>query len=119
MLDLKQVNDDIHQKLVGVSNQRTLEFARYLAKRGQKTWIRYVVVPGWSDDDDSAHRLGEFIKDMKNIEKVELLPYHELGKHKWVALGEEYKLDGIHPPSKETMENVKAIIASYGHKVMY
>ena len=119
MLDLKQVNDEIHQKLVGVSNQRTLEFARYLAKRGQKTWVRYVVVPGWSDDDDSAHRLGEFIKDMKNIEKVELLPYHELGKHKWVALGEEYKLDGIHPPSKETMENVKSILESYGHKVMY
>ena len=51
--------------------------------------------------------------------KIELLPYHELGKHKWVAMGEEYKLDGVHPPKKETMERVKGILEQYGHKVMY
>ncbi|EPL6456441.1 MULTISPECIES: pyruvate formate lyase 1-activating protein [Providencia] len=119
MLDLKQINDDIHQKLVGVSNHRTLEFAQYLAKRNQKTWVRYVVVPGWSDDDHSVHLLGEFTKDMSNIEKIELLPYHELGKHKWETMGEEYKLDGVKPPSKEVMERVKNILESYGHKVMY
>ncbi|MBD3706045.1 radical SAM protein [Klebsiella pneumoniae] len=58
MLDLKQMNDEIHQNPVGVSNHRTLEFAQYLAKKNINVWIRYVVVPGWSDDDDSAHRLG-------------------------------------------------------------
>uniref|UniRef100_UPI0009ABB5A4 pyruvate formate lyase 1-activating protein n=1 Tax=Salmonella enterica TaxID=28901 RepID=UPI0009ABB5A4 len=63
MLDLKQMNDEIHQNLVGVSNHRTLEFAQYLSKKNVKVWIRYVVVPGWSDDDDSAHRLGEFTRD--------------------------------------------------------
>ena len=78
-----------------------------------------VVVPGWSDDDDSAHRLGEFTRDMGNVEKIELLPYHELGKHKWVAMGEEYKLDGVKPPKKETMERVKGILEQYGHKVMF
>ena len=119
MLDLKQMNDEIHQNLVGVSNHRTLEFARYLANKNINVWIRYVVVPGWSDDDDSAHRLGEFTRDMGNVEKIELLPYHELGKHKWVAMGEEYKLDGVHPPKKETMERVKGILEQYGHKVMY
>ena len=85
MLDLKQMNDEIHQNLVGVSNHRTLEFARY-GETQPAHWIRYVVVPGWSDDDKSAHLLGEFTKDMTNIEKIELLPY-ELGKHKWVAMG--------------------------------
>lgn len=74
MLDLKQIDDEIHQKLVGVSNHRTLEFARYLAKRNQKTWVRYVVVPGWSDDDHSVHLLGEFTKDMSNIEKSNYCP---------------------------------------------
>ncbi len=69
MLDLKQMNDEIHQNLVGVSNHRTLEFARYLSNKDIKVWIRYVVVPGWSDDDDSAHRLGEFTRDMGNVEK--------------------------------------------------
>ncbi|EEO88779.1 Pyruvate formate-lyase activating enzyme [Yersinia pestis Pestoides A] len=119
MLDLKQMDDSIHQNLVGVSNHRTLEFARYLAKRNQKTWIRYVVVPGWSDDDKSAHMLGEFTQNMSNIEKIELLPYHELGKHKWIAMGEEYKLDGVKPPTKEIMDRVKGILEGYGHKVIY
>ncbi|MFH8133987.1 pyruvate formate lyase 1-activating protein [Pantoea osteomyelitidis] len=119
MLDLKQINDDIHQILVGVSNNRTLDFARYLEKKGKRTWIRYVVVPGYTDDDDSAHRLGKFTQNMDNIEKIELLPYHELGKHKWIAMGEEYKLDGVSPPDKQTMDRVKNILASYGHKVMY
>lgn len=119
MLDLKQMNDEIHQNLVGVSNHCTLEFAKYLANKNVKVWIRYVVVPGWSDDDDSAHRLGEFTRDMGNVEKIELLPYHELGKHKWVAMGEEYKLDGVKPPKKETMERVKGILEQYGHKVMF
>ena len=119
MLDLKQMNDEIHQNLVGVSNHRTLEFAKYLANKNVKVWIRYVAVPGWSDDDDSAHRLGEFTRDMGNVEKIELLPYHELGKHKWVAMGEEYKLDGVKPPKKETMERVKGILEQYGHKVMF
>lgn len=109
MLDLKQMNDEIHQNLVGVSNHRTLEFAKYLANKNVKVWIRYVVVPGWSDDDDSAHRLGEFTRDMGNVEKIELLPYHELGKHKWVAMGEEYKLDGVKPPKKETMERASML----------
>lgn len=119
MLDLKQLNDDIHQKLVGVSNHRTLQFARYLANKGITSWIRYVVVPGWTDGDDSVHRLGQFIAGMGNIEKVELLPYHELGKHKWVAMGETYQLDGVRPPPKTTMERIKNLLSGYGHKVVY
>ena len=119
MLDLKQLDDSIHQNLVGVSNHRTLEFARYLAKRNQKTWIRYVVVPGWSDDDKSTHMLGKFTQNMTNIEKIELLPYHELGKHKWIAMGEEYGLEGVKPPTKEIMDRVKSILEGYGHKVIY
>lgn len=120
MLDLKHLDDDIHQNLVGVPNKRVLDFARYLQQRGQKTWIRYVVVPGFTDDERSARLLGEFIQDMDNIEKVELLPYHQLGAHKWEAMGLEYPLAGVNPPSKEVMENVKAVICSYTNaKVMY
>ena len=119
MLDLKQINDDIHQNLVGVSNHRTLDFARYLTKRNIRTWVRYVIVPGYTDDDDSAHRLGAFTRDMTNVEKIELLPYHELGKHKWQAMGEEYQLEGIQPPTVETLERIKTILLGYGHPVIY
>lgn len=119
MLDLKQINDDIHQDLVGVSNKRPLEFAQYLAKRNIKTWIRYVVVPGYTDDIESAQKLAEFIAPMKNIEKVELLPYHELGAHKWKTLGEEYPLEGVKPPSKEVMESIKAAFVEQGLNAKY
>ncbi|PKF49857.1 pyruvate formate lyase 1-activating protein [Enterovibrio nigricans] len=119
MLDLKQINDEIHQNLIGVPNKRVLDFARYLHQRGQKTWIRYVVVPGYTDDEDSARRLGEFIKDMDNIEKIEMLPYHQLGEHKWEAMGYEYELKDVGPPKKETMDMLKGILEEYGHKVMY
>ena len=77
------------------------------------------VVPGWSDDDDSAHRLVNFTRDMGNVEKSSSSPTNELGKHKWVAMGENTKLDGVKPPKKETMERVKGILEQYGHKVMF
>ena len=63
--------------------------------------------------------LGEFTQHMSNIEKIELLPYHELGKHKWIAMGEEYRLEGVKPPTTERMDHIRDILAGYGHKVMY
>jgi pyruvate formate lyase activating enzyme len=119
LLDIKQMNDDKHIELTKVSNHRTLQFAEYLAKRNQATWIRYVVVGGFTDDEASALQLAEFIKPMKNVEKVELLPYHELGKHKWEAMGETYQLDGVTPPSREIMEKIKAVFSSQGINAVY
>ncbi|QSX28780.1 pyruvate formate lyase 1-activating protein [Shewanella cyperi] len=119
LLDIKQMDDKRHQDLTSVSNQRTLQFADYLAKRGQPTWIRYVVVDGFTDDEDSAIRLAEFVGPMANVEKVELLPYHELGRHKWEALGEDYPLKDIRPPSRETMEKIKAVFVSRGINASY
>jgi pyruvate formate lyase activating enzyme len=121
MLDIKHMNDDIHIPLTHVSNKYCLEFDRYLAKKGKTIWIRYVVVPGWSDDDAGAHALGAFIRDELGgkVEKIEMLPYHELGKHKWTAMGEKYELDGVHPPKKEVMEHLKEILVSYGIKANY
>ncbi len=119
MLDLKQMNDEIHQKLVGVSNKRVLEFAKYLQKINKRTWIRYVVVPGWSDDDASAHQLGQFIQGMENIEKVELLPYHKLGAYKWETLGDKYMLEGVEAPPRETLDRIQHILESYGHHVSF
>ncbi len=119
MLDIKQMKDDIHQEFIGVSNTRVLDFARYLHKLGQKTWLRYVVVPGYTDDEESAQMLGEFIKDMDNIEKIELLPYHRLGAHKWQAMGLEYPLENVNPPSKETMEKIVEILSQYHNNVKF
>ncbi|MEI6859231.1 MAG: pyruvate formate lyase 1-activating protein [Shewanella sp.] len=119
LLDIKHIDDQRHIDLTQVSNHRTLEFAQYLNKKQQKTWIRYVVVGGFTDDIGAAQRLSDFLKPMTNIEKVELLPYHELGKHKWEAMGETYQLDNISPPSSETMEQIKKVFVEAGIDAIY
>ncbi len=119
LLDIKHIDDDKHNELTKVSNHRTLEFAQYLQQRNQKTWIRYVVVGGFTDDIASAKGLADFIKPMTNVEKVELLPYHELGKHKWEALGETYQLAHVSPPSRDTMEQIKQVFTDAGIEVGY
>ena len=77
------------------------------------------MVPGYTDDDASAHQLGKFIQHMSNIEKVELLPYHELGLHKWKTMGYDYPLDGVPPPSKDTMDRIQNILLEYKDNVIY
>lgn len=117
MLDIKHMDNNIHQDLIGVPNRRVLSFARHLQQRGQKTWIRYVVVPGYNDDEKSALRLSAFLKGMDNIEKIEILPYHQLGEHKWETLGYEYELKGVSAPSKESLNKLQAIFEGDGFKV--
>lgn len=119
MLDIKHMDDAKHIDLTKVSNRHAKEFALRLAERGQTTWIRYVVVEGYTDDLDSAEALAAFLAPMKNIERVELLPYHELGKHKWEAMGETYELADIKPPTKATMEAISAVFKQHNLPVIY
>ncbi len=119
LLDIKQMDDQKHIDLTKVSNKRTLQFAEYLAKRKQPIWLRYVVVGGYTDDIPSAEKLADFAATLGNVEQVELLPYHELGKHKWEALGDEYELEGVKPPSKEVMDAIQQVFVSRGLNVRY
>jgi len=119
LLDIKQMDNKKHIDLTHVSNKYTLDFANYLAAQNQPVYLRYVVVPGYTDCLEDAHTLGKFIQPMKNIEKIEMLPYHELGKHKWTAMGEIYPLDGVHPPSRDTMQAIKEILLQYNDNVLY
>ncbi|SUO96395.1 pyruvate formate lyase 1-activating protein [Suttonella ornithocola] len=118
MLDLKQLDNEKHERLVGVPNTRTLIFAKHLQARKQAVRVRYVVVPGYTDDDESAHLLGQFIAPMDNIKEVELLPYHSLGTHKWALCGDTYRLENVNPPSDEIMEKIGDIIKSYGKSIL-
>ncbi|MDO4232726.1 MAG: pyruvate formate-lyase-activating protein [Lautropia sp.] len=118
MLDLKQIDPAVHRVLTGIPNTRAMNFARHLQKRGQPTRVRYVIVPGYSDDEASAHLLGRFIADMKNVGQVELLPYHELGAHKWAWFGDEYKLAGVHRPGPEVVKKIATILEGYGKEII-
>lgn len=119
MLDLKQLNDDIHKKLVGVPNKRVLEFAHYLQEVNKRTWIRYVVVPGWTDDEDSVRQLGEFTQNMQNVERIELLPYHSMGAYKWETVGDAYSLEDVEPPTRASLDHIQEKLSSYGHYVTF
>lgn len=119
LLDIKQMDNRKHIDLTHVSNKYTLEFAKYLADHEQDVYLRYVVVPDITDDLNDAHSLGKFIEPMKNIVKIEMLPYHELGKHKWTELGEIYPLDGVNPPTRESMVSVQQVLQQYHSDVIF
>ena len=110
MLDIKEINNERHEVLTGLKNDHILEMAKTMDEMGKKMWIRHVLVPQRSDYDEDLKKLREFIDTLKNVEKVEVLPYHTLGKHKWDNLGILYKLEGIDPPTKGRVENANRIL---------
>lgn len=110
MLDIKNIDDEAHKVLTKWSNANILDLANYLSEIGKPTWIRHVLVPGGSDKDEYLMRLDAFIKSLKNIERVEVLPYHTLGEFKWQELGIDYPLAGIDPPTKERIENANKLL---------
>lgn len=110
LLDIKHINDEKCKDLVGFSNKKELEFARYLNDNNIPVWIRQVIVPGITDDENDLKELKNFINSLSNVQKVELMPYHELGKFKWENLGFDYQLDGVPAATSEDIEKVKRIL---------
>lgn len=110
MLDIKHIDDEKHKVLTGCTNENILDMAKYLDEIGKPVWIRHVLVPERSDEDVALEKLHEFIEELGNVEKVEVLPYHTLGAYKWKELGYEYPLEGIDPPTKERVEHAKQVL---------
>lgn len=107
LLDIKHIDDEGHKKLTGASNRKTLEFAKYLSDEGKKMWIRHVIVPGITDDMGEIKKLADFVSSLKNVDRVEILPYHKMGVYKYEALGIPYSLKGINPPDTSKIEEIK------------
>lgn len=110
LLDIKHIDNQKCMDLTGVPNTNTLNFAKYLSDNGIPMWIRQVLIPGITDDENDLKNLKEFISHLKTVEKVELLPYHNLGKFKWEALGKKYELENVMPPSSEEIKRAKDIL---------
>lgn len=114
LLDIKSSNDNVFTNLTGVSNTNTIKMANYLHEIDKPTWIRYVLVPGITDNMDDIEDLAKFLSLMKNVEKVQVLPFHKLGEYKWEELGYEYKLEDVDPPSEKLVIEVNKIFNNYG-----
>ncbi len=110
LLDIKHIDDEKCKDLVGFSNKLELDFANYLSKNGIKMWIRQVIIPGFTDDENTLIHLKEFLQTLKTVEKVELNPYHTLGVYKWEDLGLEYPLKGVRQANNEDIERAKCIL---------
>jgi len=116
LLDLKAWDPERHRRLTGMENGPTLEFARRLAARQKPVWVRFVLVPGWTDDRDDIGKIAEFAAGLGNVDRVDVLPFHQMGRFKWKELGLEYKLEDVAPPPAEAVERAVAAFRSAGLK---
>ena len=114
MLDLKTWDSERHKKLTGLDNAATLDFARRLAEKNRPMWIRYVLVPGLTDDPDDVAKTAAFAGSLGNVERVDVLPFHQMGRYKWERLGLEYKLADYQPPSQAVVERTIGIFRAAG-----
>ena len=110
LLDIKHINDEKCKDLVGRSNKLELAFARYLSDNNINMWIRQVLIPGYTDSEEDLLQLKDFISSLKSVEKVELLPYHDMGKYKWKKLGLKYELEDVRPANASDLKRAKEIL---------
>jgi pyruvate formate lyase activating enzyme len=114
LLDLKGWDAERHRVLVGMENGPTLAFARRLAERRIPVWVRYVLVPGYSDDPGEVAGVAAFTGQLGNVQRVDVLPFHQMGRYKWSALGLDYRLQETHPPTTESVERTCAVFRGAG-----
>jgi pyruvate formate lyase activating enzyme len=116
MLGIKAWNDELHARLTGRPVEKTLAFARRLASLRKPMWVRFVLVPGLTDDPDDIAGIANFAAGLGNVERVEVLPFHQMGNFKWKQLKIPYALEGVEPPTPESVAHVCAIFRSAGLK---
>ena len=110
MLDIKHIDDEEHIKLTGHSNKNILDFALWLGEIKKPVWIRHVVVPNITDNEVYLDRLGRFIAGIPSLKALDVLPYHDMGKEKYKALGIDYKLADVPPMPKDDAVKARDII---------
>ncbi|MEB3231560.1 MAG: pyruvate formate-lyase-activating protein [Leptolyngbyaceae bacterium] len=106
LLDIKSFDPQLYTHLTSVSLEPTLQLAQYLNNIGKPTWIRFILIPGLTDPKENVDNLASFLAPLENVERVEVIPFHQMGTAKWEALGYDYTLKHIPPPSDELVERV-------------
>ena len=111
MLDIKSLDDDMCKTLTGKSNENALRTMTFLQENNIPTWIRHVVVPGYTDDDEKLRELSKWVKRYDVIRNVEILPYHTLGVHKYKELGLSYPLEGVVALAAERAKEIRRMFS--------
>jgi pyruvate formate lyase activating enzyme len=114
LLDLKSWDGKTHLHVTGHGPERVFRFARRLRDLGRPAWIRFVLVPGLTDAPDNVAGLARFCAELSNVERVEILPFHQLGRFKWHELGLDYTLDSVEPPSELAIATVRDVFRQHG-----
>jgi pyruvate formate lyase activating enzyme len=117
LLDIKMWDPERHRHLTGMDNAPVLDFARRLAERGRPIWVRFVLVPGLSDDVENIAKIARFSATLGNVKRVDVLPFHQMGRFKWKELKLNYTLNDVQSPSIEAVESACAQFRSEGLKV--
>ena len=117
LLDLKSFDAEIHRRVTGADVAPTLELARRLDERGIPTVVRFVLVPGWTDDPANVDGLAAFVAELEVVEAVEVLGFHRLGEHKWERLGLRFPCADVPPPSPAELARARAPFAERGLEV--
>lgn len=117
LLDIKNFDPLVYKTVTGVSLSPTLNFLDYLREKNIPAWVRYVVVPGLTDNLDSVKKLSEHLDGYPNVKKIELLAFHKMGEYKWKELGLDYKLTDTKEPDKELMQQITEIMSANGKTV--
>jgi pyruvate formate lyase activating enzyme len=114
LLDIKCWDPERHRRLTGIEIGPTLEFARRLALLKRPVYVRYVLVPGLTDDPDDIRKIAQFSAGLGNVERCDVLPFHQMGRYKWKELGIKYALEEVVPPSTDVIERTAAIFRAEG-----
>jgi pyruvate formate lyase activating enzyme len=114
LLDIKSGIPETYRKVTGRELAPTLEFGRRVAESGTEIWVRFVLVPGLTDDEANVEAVARAAASLSTVSRVEVLPFHQMGQDKWAALGLDYELDGVPAPTPEQVERVRAQFRSHG-----
>ena len=118
LLDVKHINPSKYERLTARPLEPTLRFMDYLKEIEKPVWVRYVLVPGFSDDEKDLNDWARYVSGFSNVKRVDVLPFHQMGIHKWQEIGKEYQLKDVKPPTKEQVEIAENIFKSYNLPVL-
>lgn len=119
LLDIKHINPEKYKNLTARPLEPTFRFMEYLSEIQKPVWLRYVLVPGFTDDAEDLNNWAVYASKFENVERVDILPFHQMGLHKWEEIEQQYKLKDVLTPTQAEIENAESIFRNNGLKLIY